>query len=208
MTTLLPISLQNSLYDIMDQSNLRGAAIRAILLSTTEGVPLGRVVVKSPSITCSNDEESSSSTSPMNMDVLASIESVWAPASKQFPVLGLDKLKQVTAIYDHGTLIHIYQAPMVSSPERHRSKRRHLDFTNNVIINISWILLFTLGHYNHLWSAFQYWCRSIDSDSVIKTCLRPDVAGVGQFSATGYEQQFHTCSFILWIGSTCNTGCR
>ena len=49
----------------------------------------------------------------MNVDVLASIESVWAPASKQFPVLGLDKLKQVTAIYDHGTLIHTYQAPMV-----------------------------------------------------------------------------------------------
>jgi hypothetical protein len=106
MTTLLPISLQNSVYEIMDQSNLRGAAVRAILLSTTEGVPLGRVVVQP-----STDEQQQHS--HLNVDVLASIESVWAPASKQFPVLGLDKLKQVTAIYNHGTLIHIYQAPMV-----------------------------------------------------------------------------------------------
>ena len=102
MTTLLPISLQKSVYEIIDQSNLRGAAVRAILLSTTEGVPLGRVVVQS-----TDDDH------PMKVDVLASIESVWAPASKQFPVLGLDKLKQVTAMYNHGTLIHIYQAPMV-----------------------------------------------------------------------------------------------
>lgn len=102
MTTLLPLSLQKSVYEIIDQSNLRGAAVRAILLSTTEGVPLGRVVVQS-----TDDDH------PMKVDVLASIESVWAPASKQFPVLGLDKLKQVTAMYNHGTLIHIYQAPMV-----------------------------------------------------------------------------------------------
>ena len=115
MTTLLPISLQKSVYDIIEQSNLRGAAVRAILLSTTEGVPLGRVVMVAP---CDDQQQqehnnSSSSSSNMNVDVLASIESVWAPASKQFPVLGLDKLKQVTAIYDHGTLIHTYQAPMV-----------------------------------------------------------------------------------------------
>ena len=105
MTTLLPISLQNSLYEIIDQSNLRGAGICAILLSTTEGVPLGRVVVE--------EQVVDHNKMPMNIDVLASIESVWAPASKQFPVLGLEKLKQVTAIYNHGTLIHIYQAPMV-----------------------------------------------------------------------------------------------
>jgi hypothetical protein len=175
-TTLLPLSLQNSVYEIIEQSNLRGAAIRAILLSTTEGVPLGRVVAP--------DNHHDHQHPHMNATVLASIESVWAPASKHFPVLGLDKLKQVTAIYNHGSLIHIYQAPMVSRTERHRSKRRHLDFTNNVITYISCFLLFTLGHYNPLWSAFQYWCRSIDSDSAIKTRLRPAVAGVGQFSAT------------------------
>jgi len=96
MTTLLPASLQKALQGIVERANLRGASLRAILLSTTEGVPLGRVVY---------DE--------LNDEVLASIESVWAPASKQFPVLGLDKVQQVTAIYDHGTLVHIYQAPMV-----------------------------------------------------------------------------------------------
>jgi Mitogen-activated protein kinase kinase 1 interacting len=99
MTTLLPASLQNSLQEIVERANQRAACIRAILLSTMEGVPLGRVI----------------SDQALNEDVLASIESVWAPASKQFPVLGLDKVKQVTAIYDHGTLVHIYQAPMVSS---------------------------------------------------------------------------------------------
>jgi Mitogen-activated protein kinase kinase 1 interacting len=99
MTSLLPSSLQNSLQEILQQSNLRGASIRAILLSTTDGVPLGRVVGPQQP--------------PRNEEVLSSIESVWAPASKQFPVLGLEKVKQVTSIYDHGTLIHIYQAPMV-----------------------------------------------------------------------------------------------
>jgi predicted regulator of Ras-like GTPase activity (Roadblock/LC7/MglB family) len=98
--TLLPASLQNALQEIVERANRSAASIRAVLLSTTEGVPLGRVYA--------TDE-------PLNEEVLASIESVWSPASKQFPVLGLDKVKQVTAIYDHGTLIHIYQAPLVSS---------------------------------------------------------------------------------------------
>jgi hypothetical protein len=111
MTTLLPLSLQKSVHEIMDQSNLRGAAVRAILLSTTEGVPLGRVVVQSEER--KGEQHEHNTNGDMNVDVLASIESVWAPASKQFPVLGLDKLKQVTAIYNHGTLVHIYQAPMV-----------------------------------------------------------------------------------------------
>jgi hypothetical protein len=106
MTSLLPSSLQNSLQEILQQSNLRGASIRAILLSTTDGVPLGRVV---------------GSQQQLNEEVLSSIESVWAPASKQFPVLGLEKVKQVTAIYDHGSLIHIYQAPMVCM-NRHMRK--------------------------------------------------------------------------------------
>ena len=45
MTTLLPASLQQALQGIVERANLRGASLRAILLSTTEGVPLGRVVV-------------------------------------------------------------------------------------------------------------------------------------------------------------------
>jgi hypothetical protein len=50
---------------------------------------------------------------PLNEEVLATLESVWAPASKQIPALGMEKVHQVTAIYDHGTLIHTYQAPVV-----------------------------------------------------------------------------------------------
>lgn len=100
-STLLPGSLQKALEGIVTRSNLRGSAIRAILLSTTEGVPLGRVLAPG-------------NNTWMNEEVLASIESVWAPASKQFPVLGLDKVQQVTAIYDHGVIMHSYQAPLVS----------------------------------------------------------------------------------------------
>ena len=106
-TTLLPASLQKALQGIVERANLRGAALRAILLSTTEGVPLGRVVVDD------HDGDDNHNTPTLNEEVLASIESVWAPASKQFPVLGLDKVQQVTAIYDHGTLVHFYQAPLV-----------------------------------------------------------------------------------------------
>jgi predicted regulator of Ras-like GTPase activity (Roadblock/LC7/MglB family) len=96
--TLLPTSLQNCLQEVIERSNLAGSGIRGILLSTTEGVPLGRVFA---------------SDQPLNEDILSAIESVWAPASKQFPFLGLEKLHQVTAIYDHGTLVHVYQTPVV-----------------------------------------------------------------------------------------------
>jgi predicted regulator of Ras-like GTPase activity (Roadblock/LC7/MglB family) len=96
--SLLPGALQNTLQQIIIRTNQAGAGIRAILLSTTEGVPLGRLYA--------TDQ-------PLNEDVLASIESVWAPASKQLPVLGLEKAQQVTAIYDHGILIHVYQTPVI-----------------------------------------------------------------------------------------------
>jgi predicted regulator of Ras-like GTPase activity (Roadblock/LC7/MglB family) len=96
--TLLPASLQNAMQEIVERTSQSGAGIRAILLSTTEGVPLGRVYA--------GDE-------PLNEEVLATLESVWAPASKQIPSLGMEKVHQITAIYDHGTLIHVYQAPVV-----------------------------------------------------------------------------------------------
>jgi predicted regulator of Ras-like GTPase activity (Roadblock/LC7/MglB family) len=96
--TLLPASLQNAMQEIVERTSQSGAGIRAVLLSTTEGVPLGRVYA--------GDE-------PLNEEVLAALESVWAPASKQIPALGMEKVHQVTAIYDHGTLIHVYQAPVV-----------------------------------------------------------------------------------------------
>jgi hypothetical protein len=110
--TLLPAALQNSLQEIVDQSNQAAAEIRAILLSTTEGVPLGRVYARSGGGSGSSDQQHQQL---LNEEVLASIESVWAPASKQFPVLGLGngKVHQVTAIYDHGILMHVYQTPLV-----------------------------------------------------------------------------------------------
>jgi len=97
--TLLPPSLQKSLLSIIQRANLSGACIRVILLSTAEGVPLGRAYAP--------HNES------LHEEVLSSIETVWAPASKQFPLLGLEKVQQVTAIYDHGMLVHVYQAPVV-----------------------------------------------------------------------------------------------
>ena len=98
---LLPSALQETLEQIVERTNKAGAGIRAVLLSTTEGVPLGRVY-------------GGSDQPPLNEDSLASLESVWSPASKQLPLLGLRKTKQVTAIYDHGTLIHVFRTPVVS----------------------------------------------------------------------------------------------
>lgn len=100
-SSLLPAALQISLTGIIQRANQSGASIRVILLSTTEGVPLGRAYA------------ASSSSASWHEEVLSAIETVWAPASKQLPLLGLEKAKQVTAIYDHGTLFHLYQAPIV-----------------------------------------------------------------------------------------------
>lgn len=99
---LLPASLQNNLSQIVKRTNACSGGIRVILLSTAEGVPLGRVYADT--------------SSPLNEDALASIESTWAPASKQCPMLNMGKeVKTVTAIYDHGALLHVYQAPLVSN---------------------------------------------------------------------------------------------
>ena len=92
---LLPANLQNSLHQVVDRVNLSNGGIRAILLSTAEGVPLGRVIANG-------------STPPLNEEILASIESTWAPANKQFPLLNMGKeVKTVTAIYDHGEVFPI-----------------------------------------------------------------------------------------------------
>lgn len=96
---LLPTALQKTLEHIIERTNKSDAGIQAILLSTTDGVPLGRVYASGQSL----DEEA-----------LSSIESVWAPASKQLPLLGLKNPKQVTAMYEYGTLIHVFQMPVVS----------------------------------------------------------------------------------------------
>ena len=99
---LLPKALQTCIEDIIGTSNLSQAGIRAVLLSTTEGVPLGRVVSEPDATT-------------LHPDLLQMMESVLAPASKQLPVLGKGKLKQVTAFYDHGVIVHLFQGPVVSA---------------------------------------------------------------------------------------------
>jgi hypothetical protein len=126
---LLPASLQNTLQEVVERTNQSGAGIRVILLSTTEGVPLGRVYA---------------SDQPLNEEVLASIESVWAPASKQIPVLGLEKVHQVTAIYDHGTLIHVYQAPVVRSAGANVAWILYLLPYNNLILLVFFVQVVTI----------------------------------------------------------------
>lgn len=86
---LLPANLQSTLHQVIERANTAGGGILVILLSTAEGVPLGRIYADR--------------LTPLNEDVLSSIESTWAPASKQFPLLGLGKEARIaTAIYDHG----------------------------------------------------------------------------------------------------------
>lgn len=102
---LLPKALQTCTEDIIGTANLAQAGIRAVLLSTTEGVPLGRVVSEPDATT-------------LHPDLLQMMESVLAPASKQLPVLGMGKLKQVTSFYDHGVIVHLFQGPVVSRLRR------------------------------------------------------------------------------------------
>ena len=178
MTSLLPSSLQNSLQDILQQANLRGASIRAILLSTTDGVPLGRVPL----------------TNTLNEEVLASIESVWAPASKQFPVLGLEKVKQVTAIYDHGSLIHVYQAPMVRctldarrGPESPlccaQMDESSLLLTYSLFVSLFW----HKGSYDFMWSPFESRSHTIHGDSFVASGVGTIVARIGELITARYR---------------------
>jgi hypothetical protein len=85
---LLPANLQNTLHEIVERVNASGGGIRVILISTAEGVPLGRVYSAADRAT------------PLNEAVLNNIESTWAPAAKQYPLLNMGKeVKVVTALY-------------------------------------------------------------------------------------------------------------
>mmetsp|Transcript_21375 Transcript_21375/g.29746 ORF Transcript_21375/g.29746 Transcript_21375/m.29746 type:complete len:150 (-) Transcript_21375:474-923(-) len=91
---------EEALHQLVRRINSSSGGVRVILFSTSEGVPLGRIYAED----CGNLSE----------EVLASVESTWAPASKQFPLLGQGKeIKTVTAMYDVGNLIHVYQTPLV-----------------------------------------------------------------------------------------------
>lgn len=98
---LLPSSLQAALHQLVKRINSSSGGIQVILFSTSEGVPLGRIYGED----C---------VGTLNEEVLASVESTWAPVSKQFPLLGQGKeIRTATAMYDVGNLIHIYQSPLV-----------------------------------------------------------------------------------------------
>jgi len=99
-TNLLPSALQSSLQELLERINSCGADVSVILLSTSEGVPLGRVYA-------GNAE--------WHEEILSSLETTWAPASKHVPLLNLGKEIQVaTAMFDEVTLLHVYLSPVVS----------------------------------------------------------------------------------------------
>jgi hypothetical protein len=93
----LPGSLEKVLKEIVEASNLRGASIRAILLCTTDGAPLGRVVA----------------TANLADEVLLNLESTWSPPNKSLSMLTMGKVHQITASYNHGCVVHLYQIPIV-----------------------------------------------------------------------------------------------
>lgn len=97
---MLPGPLEKVLKEIVHTSNLRGASVRAILLSTSDGAPLGRVV---------------SSSSSLDEEVLLNLESAWSPPNKSLGMLSMGKVNQITASYSHGSVLHVYQAPIVRS---------------------------------------------------------------------------------------------
>jgi hypothetical protein len=94
---LLPESLQSSLESLVERVNACGGGIQVVLLSTSEGVSLGR-------FSLSADWED---------EMLANLESTWAPPSKQFPLLQQGDVHSVTAYYDQLTLLHVYLTPVV-----------------------------------------------------------------------------------------------
>mmetsp|Transcript_24826 Transcript_24826/g.36734 ORF Transcript_24826/g.36734 Transcript_24826/m.36734 type:complete len:161 (-) Transcript_24826:151-633(-) len=96
---LLPESLQKSLESVVERVNDCGCGIQVVLLSTSAGVSLGRIV-QQPMI--------------LEEELLANLESTWAPPSKQFPLLQSGDVRIVTAHYDQLTLVHVYKfAPVV-----------------------------------------------------------------------------------------------
>jgi hypothetical protein len=56
--------------------------------------------------------------SPLDEEVLSNIESTWAPASKQFPLLNMGKeVKVVTAIYDNRKFLKKIKSYIVKEEE-------------------------------------------------------------------------------------------
>lgn len=96
---ILPSSLQTALHELIERVNACDGGIRVILLSTSEGVPLGRIL---------KDGDDA-----LAEDLLRSLESTWAPAPKQLPLLQQGKIQCVTAEFSNATILHLYEAPVV-----------------------------------------------------------------------------------------------
>lgn len=95
---ILPQSLETALHELVKRVNACDGGIKVILLSTSEGVPLGRIP--------SNDND-------MDESVLSSLESTWAPAPKQLSLLKRKRIQRVTAMYENVTLMQFYYSPVV-----------------------------------------------------------------------------------------------
>lgn len=109
---LLPANLQNTLHEIVERVNASGGGIRVILISTAEGVPLGRVYSAADRAT------------PLNEAVLNNIESTWAPAAKQYPLLNMGKeVKVVTAIYGPSKSSTGFVGECLFGSQNHKSVR-------------------------------------------------------------------------------------
>mmetsp|Transcript_20404 Transcript_20404/g.33786 ORF Transcript_20404/g.33786 Transcript_20404/m.33786 type:complete len:175 (+) Transcript_20404:109-633(+) len=107
---VLPDSLQRSLQSLVDRVNACGGGIQVVLLSTSEGVSLGRVTATTATTT------NGSGILLWNEEVLANLESTWAPPSKQFPLLQQGDVLTVTAQYEQLTLVHVYSlTPVVAT---------------------------------------------------------------------------------------------
>lgn len=96
---ILPESLQTALEQLLERVNACDGGIQIILLSTSEGVPLGRIPAQSGV--------------ELTETTLSSLESTWAPAPKQLLLLKMSKLKKVTAYYETATVLHLYYSPVV-----------------------------------------------------------------------------------------------
>jgi len=98
--------MSESLDALVDHLNVSSKRqILALLLSTSDGVPLAR-------------SSGSSSSEPISEDILQIMETVWATlpsgASHHLRLLG-NEVKMATAFYDTGILIHVHYSPLVAT---------------------------------------------------------------------------------------------
>ena len=87
--------------------------------------------------------------SPLDEEVLSNIESTWAPASKQFPLLNMGKeVKVVTAIYDNRKFfIKKSKSYIVKEEEMLAMGSRRIQFFFNSWNSVCFICLFSFSFF-------------------------------------------------------------